>query len=50
METVYCVQVVDQHANNVIQLALINIFNMIILIVLVVAILIHTLAHQMQQI
>jgi len=52
METACCVQEVDQHVNNAIQLILINILNMIILIVSVVAklTLIHTLILQMQQI
>jgi len=52
METVYCVQEVDQHVNNVIQPILINILNMIILIVSVVVqlILIHTLTLLLQQI
>jgi len=47
METVYCVQV-DQNANNVKKPILINILNMIILIVSVVAqlTLIHTLTIQ----
>jgi len=48
METVYCVQEVDKHASNAIQPILINILNMIILIVSVVAILIHTLTLQIQ--
>jgi len=52
METVYYVQEVDQHANNVIQPILINILNMIILIVSIVVqlTLIHMLTLQMQQI
>jgi len=36
METVYCVQEVDQNVNSAIQLILINILNMMILIVSVV--------------
>jgi len=52
MQTVYCVQEVDQHVNNAIQAILINILNLIILIVSVAVqlILIHTLTLQMQQI
>jgi len=52
METVYCVQEVDQRVNNAIQSKLINILKKIILIVLVVVqmTLVYTLILQMQQI